>query len=288
MALGGLGDAEYVRGRMISAHDRFRRCVELCARHGFGRIEVANRPMMAFTRWLTGDTRGALADADAAIEAAARVGHRRAEMIGHHAAFFCRHALMDFERRWSTPTPPWRCRGSSGPGASTPRPWSCRSELHRLAGRRAQALADARGGRKGQPRDRAGVHGSVRPRRARPGDRRSGGAPEGARGGRSAAAGGRGQPQPPSVPARRHRCLPGCRRLAGRGAVRGRIGGLHARPSLCRSATSTLPGPARWPRTAAVRWPPTGWRRNSSGFEKSASGSTSRWRCPQLKRRSRK
>ena len=58
MALGGLGDAEYVRGRMISAHDRFRECVELCERHGFGRIEVANRPMMAFTQWLPA-TRGA-------------------------------------------------------------------------------------------------------------------------------------------------------------------------------------------------------------------------------------
>ena len=97
MALGGLGDAEYVRGRMISAHDRFRQCVELCERHGFGRIEVANRPMMAFTQWFAGDTRGALAVAEAAIKSAASTGHRRAEMIGHHAAFFCRHALMDFE-----------------------------------------------------------------------------------------------------------------------------------------------------------------------------------------------
>jgi hypothetical protein len=30
----------------------------LCERHGFGRIEVANRPMMAFTQWLPA-TRGA-------------------------------------------------------------------------------------------------------------------------------------------------------------------------------------------------------------------------------------
>jgi tetratricopeptide (TPR) repeat protein len=96
MALGGLGDAEYVRGRMISAYDQFRQCVELSERHGFGRTEVANRPMMAFTQWFAGDTRGALAVADAAIARAARVGHRRAEMIGHHAAFFCRHALMEF------------------------------------------------------------------------------------------------------------------------------------------------------------------------------------------------
>ena len=88
-ALGGLGDAEYVRGRMISAHERFRRCVELSEQHGFGRIEVANRLMMAFTQWFAGDTRGALAVADRGIARAAQVGHRRADMVGHHAAFFC-------------------------------------------------------------------------------------------------------------------------------------------------------------------------------------------------------
>src|SRR5262249_48242977 len=97
MALGGLGDAEYVRGRMISAYDRFRECVALCERHGFGRIEVANRPMMAFTRWYAGDTKGALVVADTAIARAARVGHRRAEMVGQHAAFFSCHALTHFQ-----------------------------------------------------------------------------------------------------------------------------------------------------------------------------------------------
>src|ERR1700719_1611925 len=85
MALGGLGDAEYVRGRMISAHNRFSECVELCERHGLGRIEVANRPMTAFTQWFAGNTRGAVAVADTAIARAVLVGHRRAEMIGHHA-----------------------------------------------------------------------------------------------------------------------------------------------------------------------------------------------------------
>jgi hypothetical protein len=52
--------------------------------------------MMAFTRWYAGDTRGALAVAGTAIARAAQVGHRRAEMIGHDAAFFCSHALMNF------------------------------------------------------------------------------------------------------------------------------------------------------------------------------------------------
>ena len=56
-ALGGLGDAEYVRGRMVSAHEAYGRCVELCRLRGLGRIEIANRPMVAFTRWFVADTR---------------------------------------------------------------------------------------------------------------------------------------------------------------------------------------------------------------------------------------
>ena len=45
-ALGGLGDAEYMRGRMISAHERLRECVELSRQRGLGRIEVANLAQM--------------------------------------------------------------------------------------------------------------------------------------------------------------------------------------------------------------------------------------------------
>jgi tetratricopeptide (TPR) repeat protein len=146
MALGGLGDAEYVRGRMISAHDRFRRCVELCARHGFGRIEVANRPMMAFTRWFAGDARGALADADAAIESAARVGHRRAEMIGHHAAFFCRYSLTDFPAAQPHAEAALSLARQLGARRFETEALVFQAELHCLAGRRAEAVADAEEG----------------------------------------------------------------------------------------------------------------------------------------------
>jgi class 3 adenylate cyclase/tetratricopeptide (TPR) repeat protein len=142
-ALGGLGDAEYVRGRMISAHERFRRCVELCDQHGFGRIEVANRPMMAFTQWFAGDTRGALAAADTAIARAAQVGHRRAEMIGHHAAFFCRHALMDFDGARRHAEAALMLAQQLGARRFETEALVFRAELHRLAGRRAEALADA-------------------------------------------------------------------------------------------------------------------------------------------------
>jgi class 3 adenylate cyclase/tetratricopeptide (TPR) repeat protein len=49
-ALGGLGDAAYVRGRMRTADDYFDRCVELSRLHGFGRVEVAHLAMRGFTR----------------------------------------------------------------------------------------------------------------------------------------------------------------------------------------------------------------------------------------------
>jgi class 3 adenylate cyclase/tetratricopeptide (TPR) repeat protein len=143
MALGGLGDAEYVRGRMISAHERFSECVALSERHGFGRIEVANRPMLAFTQWFTGDTRGALAVADTAIARAARVGHRRAEMIGHHAAFFCRHALTDFEAALRHAEAALTLAQQLGARRFETEALVFLAELHRLAGRRAEARANA-------------------------------------------------------------------------------------------------------------------------------------------------
>ncbi len=92
-ALGGLGDAEYARGRMLTAYRRFRDCVELCRQHGFGRIEVANRPMAAITRSYALDIDGAAAEAHEAVAAADRVGHQRAAIIARHAV-----CLAAFER----------------------------------------------------------------------------------------------------------------------------------------------------------------------------------------------
>jgi tetratricopeptide (TPR) repeat protein len=96
-ALGGLGDAEYARGRMITAYRYFHRCVELCRQHGLGRIEVANLPMAAFTRQFVEELRGGSEDALEAIEAAARVGDQRAEIVARmkflHAIYISFAAL---------------------------------------------------------------------------------------------------------------------------------------------------------------------------------------------------
>ena len=85
-ALGGLGDAEYARGRMASAYRHFSRCAELSRASGAGRIEVANLSMVAHTQVYLNDFSDALATTQTAVELAARVGHHRAEIIAHNAA----------------------------------------------------------------------------------------------------------------------------------------------------------------------------------------------------------
>lgn len=142
-ALGGLGDAEYVRGRMVSAHGAFRRCVELCRQSGLLRIEVANRPMLAFTQWFVGDTRGGLAEALAAIAAAERIGHRRARMIAHHAAYFCCRSLLDLEGAWDHAEQADALARELGARRFEAETLAFRADLHRLAGCSSQALAAA-------------------------------------------------------------------------------------------------------------------------------------------------
>ena len=81
-ALGGLADAAYAQGRMRTAYDCFSRCVALCQQHGFGRIEVANRSMVGFSRVYLNEPRQAREDGDAAARVAAMVGQPRAELLG--------------------------------------------------------------------------------------------------------------------------------------------------------------------------------------------------------------
>jgi hypothetical protein len=126
---------------MLSAHERFRDCVALSLRHGFGRIEVANRPLVSFTRWFAGDTRGALADAEEAIAAARRVGHQRAEMVGHTVASHCRHSLMNFDTEHAEAA--LALSRQLGARRFEADALACQAELHRLVGRREEAVAAA-------------------------------------------------------------------------------------------------------------------------------------------------
>jgi class 3 adenylate cyclase/tetratricopeptide (TPR) repeat protein len=93
-ALGGLGDACYVAGRMATSHDYFRRSVDIALKHGLGRIEVANNAMVAHTAVYLGDLTEAASYARSVVERAVEVGNHRAELNACLAAFF---AMVDIE-----------------------------------------------------------------------------------------------------------------------------------------------------------------------------------------------
>lgn len=82
LSLGGLGDAHYLRGHMRSAFKLFRSCVEVCQKQNYNRIEVANRPMMGWTRIHSMEFTEALEDALTTAKMAADVTHHRAEIMG--------------------------------------------------------------------------------------------------------------------------------------------------------------------------------------------------------------
>lgn len=87
-ALGGLADAAYAQGKMRTAFQSFSRCVALSSKHGFGRIEVANRSMIGFSRIYLNESREAREDGAAAARAASLVGQPRAEMLGETMGVF--------------------------------------------------------------------------------------------------------------------------------------------------------------------------------------------------------
>ena len=86
LALGGLGDAYYLRGHMRSACEQFRACIAVCRRHGYGRIEVANRHMVGWTRCHLLEHAEALGDALEVIKMASAVSHQRAKLLGFQLA----------------------------------------------------------------------------------------------------------------------------------------------------------------------------------------------------------
>ena len=97
-ALGGLGDAYYMRGRMLTAHDHFDRCIKLCQTHGFVGIEVAYLYMRATSHVYQIQFAEALDDCQAAIESAAAAGEARAEIVAHLVAGEILYEQRAFDR----------------------------------------------------------------------------------------------------------------------------------------------------------------------------------------------
>jgi len=96
-ALGGVADAAYAQGKMRTAFGHFSRCVALSREHGFGRIEVANRSMVGFSRIYLNEALQAKEDGNAAARAAAMVGQPRAELLGETMGAFACYELGEFD-----------------------------------------------------------------------------------------------------------------------------------------------------------------------------------------------
>lgn len=80
-SLGGLGDAEFARGRMISAHRYYDQCIELAREHDLLRIVAAYLSMRGQTLLYKLNLAAALNDCRTALELASQIRQPRAEMI---------------------------------------------------------------------------------------------------------------------------------------------------------------------------------------------------------------
>jgi hypothetical protein len=91
-ALSGLADAMYMDCRMAAALTHFSECVALCEANQLTRIAVPNRVMMGHCRIYTCVFDLGLEDMRNALETAARIGNRHAEMFAAHSMVRLPHA----------------------------------------------------------------------------------------------------------------------------------------------------------------------------------------------------
>lgn len=93
--LGGLADAAYVHGRMLTAFENFNRCIELAYKNGFAAIAVANLPMRGWGHYYRCDPTAALNDGLAGIDGAVRDRCYREEMLARAASQYFAWELGD-------------------------------------------------------------------------------------------------------------------------------------------------------------------------------------------------
>jgi tetratricopeptide (TPR) repeat protein len=80
-ALGGLGDAHYQRGHMLTARNHFGQCVKEAREHGLIGVLLANLPMLGITHVYCGDHAAGRVSLEEGLEIARRVGDLRSELI---------------------------------------------------------------------------------------------------------------------------------------------------------------------------------------------------------------
>jgi class 3 adenylate cyclase/tetratricopeptide (TPR) repeat protein len=82
-ALGGLGDAYYLQGRLRSAHEQFARCVALAREHGLAKLEATVLHMVGWSAEYLLMAREAVDIGLQGVALAARLADPRAAMLSH-------------------------------------------------------------------------------------------------------------------------------------------------------------------------------------------------------------
>ena len=143
-ALGGLADATYSQGRMITAQAHFDRCIGLAREHGFSQIEAANLTLRGTVRYYQNDVEGGIRDRLAAAAAAVRIGDQRAEMVARGGAAYIlwdRGELADARRQTERSLALARSLGARRFEALQ---FGCLARVAATEGRRAEAVTLAR------------------------------------------------------------------------------------------------------------------------------------------------
>jgi predicted ATPase/class 3 adenylate cyclase len=96
-ALGGMGDAYYQRGRLITAGEHYSSCIGLCQNHGFEQIEVAYLPMRGITRMYELRFREGIEDARSASAHAREIHNLRAEIISLQVISYLLSDMDEFD-----------------------------------------------------------------------------------------------------------------------------------------------------------------------------------------------
>ena len=104
-ARGGLGDAQYQRGRMRTALAEFSCCVELCEQHGYAGLRLSYLPMVAVTQLYMGDFESALDVCSRCDAEAAQAGDLRAQLLSaRHSRVGRAEPRTVCARRWQPPS----------------------------------------------------------------------------------------------------------------------------------------------------------------------------------------
>jgi hypothetical protein len=87
-ALGGLGDAAYVEGNLVTARRCFGECADLADQHGFIRIASPNRAMQANCQLYFLETEAAYGQYELSLSEARRIGDQYLEMFAKESTAF--------------------------------------------------------------------------------------------------------------------------------------------------------------------------------------------------------